>query len=452
MDSSWTPEEKQAVRKLVQDAALDIMDVLSAQADARDPTDLEKVRVFLKEISINVEYADMILFSGERGTSIYNRLLVLILRSAEILKHRGEPAVWHFWRSNRRYNPEEDPEIDLGDGDDTVFDCRDYATAEDIIAAYKCYGKIIEPVISSTAIEVLSRYSFLSAKGKFYALVKAKKNVQRICYSRRSTTVVTDGEVDKHVSASELAEFATAQFQRAIAAAHTPVVRQIALISGEYQMKKAIEAGHLEVVYDRDLLRRRPELANERTTLCQLAETARDTIKNAHCNGFVMEHWQHFPYGSSTDKPNGRLMEARAVEWMDADAAMAEVTIGDEDMLTGEAFLGRCHMSRHIAECMGVKNLTLLMCCPAGAVHLATDRSAVGRVGGKNGLASHKKSDGDSESKASTTARSAPHSSGKKKPVQTTKAGPSARHAGRSRTGGLAAPGNTDGLAAVPAL
>lgn len=104
-------------------------------------------------------------------------------RASEINRFRGKAAADALWHQARRYIPHAEGDVDVGDGDDMVFDARDYKDAEEIIEAYKAYGKTIEPVISKSSLEVLSRYCHLSAKGKFYALVKAKENVQRLFYT-----------------------------------------------------------------------------------------------------------------------------------------------------------------------------------------------------------------------------------------------------------------------------
>lgn len=441
MDSSWYPHEKVAIRELIMEMARNLVDIIDAQAKPVDPTEFDKVRWVLKELTVNIDLVDMILFSGERGTSIFNRLLVLLMRTSELIRCRGTEAARNFWAHNRRWCPRSEGDCDLGDGDDTAFDAQDYKDAEEIIQAYKAYGKTIEPVISSTAIEVLSRYCFLSAKGKFYALVKPKKNVQRCCYARRSTTIEEDGQVARPVAPSERAEFATAAYQRAIAAAQTPVVRHFALAVGDYQRAKAEEAGSKMTCYDRDLLRRRPELALEKQSLADLASVAHDAVSNAHANGFVMEHWAHFPYGTKTRPPNGKGMEIRAVEWMEADAAMKEVVISDDDMLHPSAFLERCGMTQHIASVLGVSP-KLLTCCSPGAVLPTVARPVRDAGEGKTGLAP-KEGGGDSESRPSAAAKQKAH------PRRETGKSSSSGQTGRSRTTTVAGRGNTDGVAAV---
>lgn len=454
MDSSWYPFEKQAIRLMVEGVMDDVIDVLAAQAVTADPTDQAAIKWQLKELFVKIGLVDMILFSGERGTSIYNRLLVLTLRTAEITRCRSEVAAQCLWERNRRYTARSEGDVDFGDGDDTVFDARDYKSADEIAAAYKCYGKTIEPVLSNTALEVLSRYAFLSKKGKFYALVKVKKNVERCLFARRSTAVVMDGNVPP-VAAAEHAEFATAAYNRAIAAASTPVVRQLALAVGDYQRSRAEAAGVAECKYDADLRRRRPEVLEKYTSLSDLASTAKDAVANAEVNGFVMEHWQHFPFGTKTALPHGKLIESRAEEWMAADSAVAEIVIDEDDMVSPDAFISRCAFTQHIAKALGVTSPMLLTCCSPGAVHPTPARPDRGREGGRNGLAANS-GGGGSESERSATARQSADSSSTTRaparvPAQPKGKGKSSQ-SGRSNTRRVASPGNTGGVAMVPRL
>lgn len=457
MDSSWFPFEKQRIRTIVRDSVTSMIDVLTATVKTTDPTDLDRIRWRLKELVVEVGLVDMILFSGERGTSIYNRLLVLILRTAEITRFRGAEAALNMWAHARRSIPRSEGDVDVGDGDDTVFDARDYKNAEEIVDAYKAYGKTIEPVLSSTSLEVLSRYCHLSAKGKFYALVKPKKNVQRVCYARRVPTSIIDGQVpDRLTSAKEHAEFATALFQRAFAAAGTPVVRRLCLAAGNYQRRKAEERGSTMVTYTADDLRRRPALKErEARTLREMEAEAVDYVEQATCNSFVMVHWLHFPYGTKTTPPTGKHMVAVADEWSAADKAMAEVVIQDEDLVSPESFMRRCHMTKQIAEAIGVTNPILLKCCPLGVVPSAAARPAGGKGKGKNNdlvRGDQTETEAGGQRKHGTANRDcrgslkSAKSSGRGKGKQRHFAG----QAGRSRTRGVAPSGNTGGMATVP--
>ena len=442
MDSSWSPEEKQAVKSLVLDCSSAVIDAVSGLSQGQDPTDFPEIKWRLKEIIVEIEKDDMILFSGERGTSIYNRLLVLLLRTAEVYKFRGDTAAKHMWEHARRYCPRSEGDLDVGDGDDTAFDARDYANEGEIQQAYLKYGKTIEPVISSTALEVLSRYFFLSSGGKFYALVKPGKNIERCLYARRTTTRVEDGVAVTPLTPADHAEFATAAYQRAIAAKHTPVVRRIALAVGDYQKKKAESGGAHDCVYDSDIMRRNPDIAVSKS-LNELAASARDAVVNAHCNGFVMEHWIHFPFGATTSLPRGALMGARAADWLHADEFTAEAVISDDDMLNPSDYFSRCEITPHIAAAIGVVNPTLLKCCFAGTCPPTTARPDRSAGVGKHGC-SRPQGGRSSESGRLSTANSGAHS----RRAAQARSGPS----GRSTIRGVATSEKTDGTAMVPRL
>lgn len=442
MDSSWDLEEKQAIKDMVKRLAEQLLDCLSALALPQDPTDTDRIKWQFKTLTVLLDAPDAILFSGERGTSIFNRLLVLTLRTAEICRFRGAPARAAMWAHARRHLPRTEGDFDVGDGDDTAFDACDYPDAESIVVAYKDYGKNIEPVLSKNAIEVLSTYVFISAKGKFYALVKPKKNTERLCYSIRPTVEVIDGLVPRPTAALE-AEIATAAYQRALACAQTPVLRQLALAVGDFHRAKAEAGGEAKSRLGADDMRRRPELAEAMTTLEELAQTAHDAVAEAACNGFVMEHWLRFGDGKP---PNGKVIETHAAEWMAADHLTSEVVITEDDLLNPEPFLGRCGWTRHIAEALGVVCPTLLTCCSPGMGPSAVARP-VRHVGdGKTPSSRKQTCGGSSESKAepSTAARAHPSQPRKKDPTG------NAGRTGRSSTTAVAHGRNTDGVATVP--
>jgi len=257
----------------------------------------------LKDFVVTLDKDDGILFSGERGTSIYNRLLVRILRGAEILRFRGKSATLAYYIRGAKMSlingvldglltecsniddifhvcgqeqfdlstltqtdrylqmmldvDEEFRDFDYGDGDDTAFDARDYNGADEIVSAYVCYGKTIEPVVSEDGctLEVLSRCLFLAKSGKLYAMVKIKKNLQRLVLAPIQPQLV-DGCVAAKLNGSQYAEIATSCYNKALAARQTMFVRYYAVAVGDSNARRARESGCNEVVYDRDMLLR----------------------------------------------------------------------------------------------------------------------------------------------------------------------------------------------------
>jgi hypothetical protein len=424
--------------------------------NCNDPTDFETIKWKLKTIVVSMAKEDMILFSGERGTSIYNRLLVLTLRTAEIIRFRGVDAATAFWDKNQlksqHVNPAEiysdDGDVDFGDGDDTVFTADDYKDADEIIAAYKCYGKTIEPVISSKALEVLSRYAFLSAKGKCVTMVKLKKNVQRAVYGKRNTTRVEDGSVPDLDWAEHLM-YATALYQKCFAAKDTPVVRQLLLISANYQYSCARAKGGVKAAtsdmmtqFSTDDMRRRGD-ALRHEKMDALKSRVEEVVQNGKVNGFIMEHWLSFTYGSSYKLPHGKVIEARAIDWVQCDQAMAEVVASEDDIRNCENFIQRCGITRHIAETMGVENPLLLMCCSLGTAPATAPRTA-GGGGQVVKQVSPPKGERGSESGAGRSSNDRDHprtrKQNKSKPTRS-----SLYQAVRSNSTGVAASVNTDG-------
>jgi hypothetical protein len=171
MDSSWYPFEKELVVDIVRESVSSVIDILEMTSVPIDPLldapnfSERKGQIIweLKDFIVSLDQADGILFSGERGTSIYNRLLVRILRGAEILRFRGKSAALAYFvrgakmslsggiieslytecvenindpyhvcgpeqYSNARKIIDANTEFcdfDYGDGDDTAFDARD---------------------------------------------------------------------------------------------------------------------------------------------------------------------------------------------------------------------------------------------------------------------------------------------------------------------------------------
>lgn len=460
MDSSWYAFEKQRVKKLVENCIDRQVDILVQMVHCNDPTDFETIKWKLKTIVVKIAKEDMILFSGERGTSIYNRLEVLIMRTAEIIRFRGVDAATAFWDKNllkeQYVKPTEiysdDGDVDFGDGDDTVFTADDYKDADEIIAAYKCYGKTIEPVISSVALEVLSRYAFLSKEGKFKTMVKMKKNVQRAVYGKRNTTRVEDG-VLPDLDWAEHLTYATALYQKCFAAKDTPVVRQLLLMGANYQYSCARAKGgntaatsEMMTQFSTDDMRRRGDaLRHEKMDV--LKSRVEDTIQNVGVNGFIMEHWLAFTYGSTYKLPHGKLIEARAIDWKECDQAMAEVVVSEDDIRNCESFIHRCGITEHIAEAMGVTDPLLLKCCSLGTAPATAPRIAGGEGRGVKQASPPKgkgKGERSSESEAGRSSNDRDHpSTGKKNKSKPTRS--SLYHAVRSTSTGVAACVNTDG-------
>lgn len=447
MDSSWHKFEKQHIVRIVKACAQRIIDTLDALAEPVDPLLDGPERSWtgqviweLRNFIVALDADDGILFSGERGTSIYNRLLVLILRTAEIARFRGLRAASDFWEGAMRYRFEngtekynlmqaridgiEDPDgawahphdepplltgeiggrpfstihststanrstvtdekadVDVGDGDDTVFDARDYKTAAEIVEAYKAYGKNIEPVISEDgmSLEVLSRYVFMSKAGHSFALVKVKKNIQRLCLACAQAAEVIDGKAPS-LNGMQFAEIATSCYNRAIAAAQTPFVRYYALAVGDYNAKRARALGCSDIVFDRDTIRRRPELVCERQSLSELRQTAENRLAGAHVNGYVMAHWMF--WGKKT--PTAKAMTVYKDDWLRADDAAREIVIDDSDLSAPAAFCERLQIARHVGECIGMTPI-LLKCCPVEDLGSAAPRVCGGKKGTGKGL------------------------------------------------------------------
>lgn len=156
------------------------------------------------------------------------------------------------------------------------------------------------------------------------------------CFTHRTPTQIIDGCVaERAFTAKEHAEFATSAFQRAFAAAGTPVVRRLCLAVGNYQRRKAEQLGCEDVSYSADDLRRRPGLKEEAVRKRgQMEADAVDYVENAERTSFVMERWQHFPFGTKTNPPTRKLMVVAAgadpvyLSFLRCDALLGQLKFG----------------------------------------------------------------------------------------------------------------------------
>jgi len=217
MDSSWTIDDRSRVRRCmvaVQDEILEFLeadfqpDLVTLCAEAK-----EDVRWQLKYHNVRMAPKDAILFSGERGTSIANRLLMLIIFSAELLRlfSDGEqrirnmffcaPECFLYGQEERNSGEVEVPPCKVkqehfpdhpsfdcctGDGDDCamLLPLGAYRSKEEMMLAWEEYGKLVDPCshwAERNDIELLSLMCIRTGKdNKAFFIPKLKKNFQRI--------------------------------------------------------------------------------------------------------------------------------------------------------------------------------------------------------------------------------------------------------------------------------
>jgi hypothetical protein len=211
MDSSWNPHNRTCVRRMIK-AVVDRLESLVEASVQEDPTDAasEKFRWILRHIIVELKAVDAILFSGERLTSVGNRLLMLLMVASEFLKvygeEKGEQKIRDMFKTpaNQTPLPEDDhahgdveavnpvvdfgdnPDMDIctGDGDDLLWAVPKemYASETELQANWEDLYKLAEVCSNFDEFndsECLSRFC-ISSKTAYYGIAKVKRNAGRI--------------------------------------------------------------------------------------------------------------------------------------------------------------------------------------------------------------------------------------------------------------------------------
>lgn len=264
MDSTWTLGDRERVKAIVKRLSDALRVDEENQLNFQSPTDRGRIVWYFATLRVRLELEDAILFSGERATSLGNRITVLILRTAEIIRLCGADVAREFWVDMAAGLQPSIPET-IGDGDDETGTMLPGVTAESMTADYKAYGKIIEVTTSNRSIEVLSRYHFVTNAGEVVHLPKLLKNLGRLV-----GTTVQGRKVGEPVvlSGAEGAAVATAAAERAKAADRIPGFRQFCLSVAEYWAAYAVQRGVVTTKH-------------EDTRMEHLEEDLIDYVKNA---------------------------------------------------------------------------------------------------------------------------------------------------------------------------
>jgi hypothetical protein len=255
MDSTWTRKDRARVRKVIECLAeLAMAGYLECHKKQMiDPTDTGKLYIEMKHYLLIMEACDAYLFSGERMTSLGNRLLVIMIHCAEILKFRGEyelRCMLEAWLGCEGTSGSEYAKTyQMGDGDDAAgVVLSEYVSADHMTLCYRAYGKIIEVQFSTEVMELLSRHHVMH-NDTVHHVPKIPKNLGRCVASpirgRKNTT-------HTHLSPLEHSEIATAAYERAYAAAGTLGLRWFAFKVGKFHHELARKGGVIMATYSDD--------------------------------------------------------------------------------------------------------------------------------------------------------------------------------------------------------
>jgi 8-oxo-dGTP pyrophosphatase MutT (NUDIX family) len=384
MDSSWTEADRRRVRKVMGTVVDRLQTMLDAelQADYVSQCGAKRraLRWMLKYIEVQLAADDAILFSGERGTSIGNRILMLIVFGAELLRVYGDvdgerkirnmlhcpPEAYKTSGDERPHGrveiePEadkfpDDPEFDMnmGDGDDcTLALMKDmYASVQDFVLAWEAYYKLVEPCSAwdeDSDMECLSLMC-IHAKEKAYFVPKVQRNAQRLIAHKIRVLPgkhFAEGTYTYIPIPKEYAEIATDLWQRSYALKQSMVVRHLCRAMFDYCYSKVGDVG---TVYDDDL-KRLGKLDGD----MRLSECAEEVAANSSCdvNAWIMIKATNF---SSMHTLSPGQIKSLKQQWYESDQAWSELTLTDDLCAHADVLLTSCPISPDVAAALGFKD------------------------------------------------------------------------------------------------
>jgi len=363
MDSSWTEADRMRVRRVLRAVIQTLQGLLDAelQDDYVSCCSAKKKLLvwFLKYIIVQLEAQDAILFSGERGTSIGNRILMLIVWSAELLRVYGDvvgtekiekmfycPEEAHEECTEEKasgqamthgYEPvpyvdkfPDDPDMDnnIGDGDDNTLSVDEgmYASAEEFVLSWEAYHKLVVICSSwseNTDMECLSTMVIFVMHVAFF-VPKVARNAQRLVAHKISIPPgkhFAEGCYTYTPSKKQYAEIATDLWQRSYSLRHTMVTRHLNRAMFEYCYTKC---GDLGTIYNDDMKRLGREDGDVRLKDC--LEAVRMNASH-DINAWVMVKATHFENVHTLTAPEIKALKR---EWYASDETWSVLDLTDD--------------------------------------------------------------------------------------------------------------------------
>ena len=293
------------IHKAYKDSIAEFAERLNADLGEEDfvlkhGMDRKKIEITYHYMKVVVDVLVAILFSGERLTSLGNRLLVLVVDGADLmreacdrlgeekgieegleivrdmfycpeelentLKPKDEKGHGRNYESTHldinNYDPEESPYVkkmgrrnfsNWGGGDDVLFvrPFGFYKDERELIDRFADMHKLMDLCSHFKERrdgEVLSRYVIWvkgeDGKMKPRFLPKAPKVFMRLVFSKIKMTgpmYLKNGVYSAELSHDDWRQLATEYWQRSYALKHTPIVRHLCRAMFEYALSKAIE-------------------------------------------------------------------------------------------------------------------------------------------------------------------------------------------------------------------
>jgi len=383
MDSSVTDKDRKRVRRVLQ-AVVDALEgLLEADLQSDYVTQCaakrKTIRWILKYIEVQIAADDSILFSGERGTSIYNRIIMLIVWGAILIEKFGETEgksriekMLHCPGEAHKDSPddravgrvEQHPVADkfpedicydnnIGDGDDcTLAIPHDmFASKEEFILCYEKYYKLVEPCSAwneDTDIECLSLMKISSGSQEFF-IPKVQRNAQRIIAHKIRVLPgkhFAEGRYTYTPTAKEYAEIATDLWQRSFSLKHTMVVRHLTRAMFEYCYSKC---STYSTIYDEDLHRLGKQDGDMRLSQC-LAEVHDNTAHDV--SAWSMIKATHFANMATLSVSEINVLKD---EWYSSDLAWSLLELTDDLCAHPTVLLKSFPLGPNVAASLGFK-------------------------------------------------------------------------------------------------
>jgi hypothetical protein len=355
MDSSIRKMDRVNLRKIANAVLEPVRTALTTQLRNYDHVlDAEehgkKLKMQLNYITVLIDADDSILFSGERMTSLFNRLMILMLESAEDIKFLGEEA----GTAAIRETLDGIRQTTRGDGDDNLQQLIKgrYKTQEERIEAYAEYFKKLDPCSAfdeTTDAEVLSRFHIWCGEMIGYVHIgKLERNLGRLIAFKIQRSNIPEDQKDTELSQAELAMICTDVWQRVISLKQTLVVRHFARATFDYAFSKLKDKSR-GTVYDEDMKRLGREDGDRSLRDCQTQ--IYEVISEARTSSYAMVKVSHFKTFSQLS-PEEVRQEMKA--WEEADYAWSRMEFDDKHILYPQSLIEDFPIAKVVCRHLGL--------------------------------------------------------------------------------------------------
>jgi 8-oxo-dGTP pyrophosphatase MutT (NUDIX family) len=341
------------------------------------------IKWMLKYIEVTLLAVDSILFSGERGTSIGNRILMLIVWCAELLRvfgivegtdriekmfhcppeaHNDTNEEKPHGESEKHMKPDVFPEDlrydnNMGDGDDCLLAVPwdMYASAREFTLAWEQYYKIVvlcgawDEKVDVECLSMMAIRGQKNGRHQYWFIPNIKRNAQRLIANKIQINPghhFAEGKYTFEPTAKHYAEIATDHWQRSFALKHTMVSRHLNRAMFEYCLAKA---GNARTIYKADLHRLGKEDGDFRLEEC-LEDVRRNSTLDI--SGWAMVKAMNF---DCIAKLSATEIKALTKECHSSDQAWSTLELTDDLCAHPDVLLYHHPIGPNVAAGLGFK-------------------------------------------------------------------------------------------------